>query len=39
MRKVKRKPKQKPRVMPGFEKFLTYGYKGKKVSQTINSKK
>ena len=37
--KIKRKPKKKPRIMPGFEKFVLYGHKGKKVSQSINSKK
>jgi len=36
-KKVKNKPKS--RVMPGFEKFITYGYKAKKVTQKINTKK
>ena len=39
MAKTKRKRKQKPRIMPGFEKFVTYGYKGKKVTQSIGNKK
>jgi hypothetical protein len=40
MARIKRKTaKKKPRVMPGFEKFVTYGFKAKKVSQPINSKK
>ena len=37
--KAKKKRKQKPRIMPGFEKFILYGYKAKKVSQPVNSKK
>jgi len=40
MAKGKRKTSiKKSRVMPGFEKFITYGFKGRKVSQPINSKK
>ena len=38
-RRRKNKPKSKPRVLPGFERFITYGYKGKEVTQPINSKK
>ena len=37
--KNKRKNKPKSRVLPGFAKFVTYGYIGKKVTQQINSKK
>jgi hypothetical protein len=37
--KKRKKNKPKSRVLPGFEKFVTYGYTGKKVSQQINSKK
>jgi hypothetical protein len=39
MRKKKRSNKPKSRVLPGFAKFVTYGYTGKKVTQSINSKK
>ena len=35
----KRKKKQKKRIMPGFEKFQLYGFKLKKVTQNINTKK
>lgn len=37
--KEKKKVKKKPRIMPGFEKFALYGFTGKKVTQSINSKK
>ena len=37
--KKRRKNKPKSRVLPGFAKFVTYGYTEKKVSQPINSKK
>jgi len=36
--KIRRK-KQKSRVMPGFEKFILYGYKPKRLVQSINTKK
>jgi len=39
MRKNRRNNKPKSRVLPGFAKFVTYGYTGKKVAQSINSKK
>lgn len=37
--KKRRKNKPKSRVLPGFAKFILYGYNGKKVTQPINSKK
>jgi hypothetical protein len=39
MKKKKKNNKPKSRVLPGFEKFVKYGYTGKKVTQSINSKK
>ena len=37
--KKRRKNKPKSRVLPDFAKFVIYGYTGKKVTQSINSKK
>jgi hypothetical protein len=37
--KKKKSNKPKSRVLPGFEKFVKYGYKAKKVTQPVNSKK
>jgi hypothetical protein len=39
MKRKKRSNKPKSRVLPGFAKFVKYGYTGKKVTQPINSKK
>ena len=38
-KKKKRSNRPKSRVLPGFAKFVTYGYTGKEVTQSINSKK
>lgn len=35
----KKKKSNKPRTLPGFEKFLTSTSKPKKLTQTINTKK
>jgi hypothetical protein len=39
MARRKKSNKPKSRVLPGFEKFVLYNQKGKKISQPINSKK
>ena len=39
MKKKKKNKRPKSRVLPGFAKFVTYGYTGKEVTQSINSKK
>ncbi len=31
--------KHKPHIMPGFENFALYGYKAKKFTQTIETRK
>jgi len=37
--KKKKKWKSQSRVMKGFEKFVTYGFKGRKITVPIETKK